>query len=606
MHVPDRTLSFARLRSPRTAIAIAAYLVMAAFGTAGLVTTGWLAEDPSTRNMMLTAVFVIGGTLLFTAAGVLWARIVGRAEGKLRADLLTAALQQPLPALQEQSSGELLDRIDDDTNAISRTFRQTGSAVLRIASDAPMLWIVAGLTWWPAWFIFPALVAGVYFFTRPDLALIKDRKVAEEEAWTAHAAAFEEAISARDDIRTSLGQPFVVRRLAELSAKIHVKFKAVLRVEVAVIGKSGLLLNSLLGGVAVVGAALATGGGLSVAGLVTLFLVTARMVGITAELTNLMPQIQEGFGAITRIRQLLDVAPEPSDGLPVLPGQLSLELRDLNFEYAPRGAGSDPTMTEAMPGHAPMTEAMPGHARMTEAMPGHAPMTEAMPGHAPMTEAMPGHAPTTNESPTDDIDELLAGAGVAAPSATGDHLAASGNVVVQNEVEGKSARSRRKANEVKANAKVTVVIGNPPYDDRAEGRGSWVERGTAASGEEDSSRPILDDFRDPDTARHFHNLKNLYVYFWRWATWKVWESTPQLPDGDAGVVCFITTAGYLAGPGFTGMRRYLREWASEGWVINLTPEGQRPDIPTRIFPGVQQPLAIGLFVRETGTTTAQP
>jgi hypothetical protein len=163
------------------------------------------------------------------------------------------------------------------------------------------------------------------------------------------------------------------------------------------------------------------------------------------------------------------------------------------------------------------------------------------------------------------------------------------------------AESRRQANAVKTKADVTVVIGNPPYRERAESKGGWVE-----SGGSHSEHVILDDFREPDNGRVEYVLKNLYVYFWRWATWKVWESTPQDPDGDGGIVCFISTAGYLKGPGFKGMRRYLRAWASEGWVIDLTPEGQTPDVPTRIFPGVRQPLAIGLFVRTPGKTADLP
>jgi predicted helicase len=167
------------------------------------------------------------------------------------------------------------------------------------------------------------------------------------------------------------------------------------------------------------------------------------------------------------------------------------------------------------------------------------------------------------------------------------------------------AQSRRRANEVKAKANVTVVIGNPPYRERAEGMGGWVEKGSEAHGK--NARGVLEDWRDPDTARHFHNLKNLYVYFWRWATWKVWESTPENPDdGDAGVICFISTSGYVGGPGFSKMREYLRRYATEGWVIDLTPEGQTPDVPTRIFPGVRQPLAIGLFVRKAGAARDVP
>ncbi|MGH8921942.1 MAG: type ISP restriction/modification enzyme, partial [Actinomycetes bacterium] len=124
-----------------------------------------------------------------------------------------------------------------------------------------------------------------------------------------------------------------------------------------------------------------------------------------------------------------------------------------------------------------------------------------------------------------------------------------------------------------------------------------VENGCIELGEH--GRAILEDFFVPGMGRFKAKLKNLYIYFWRWATWKVWESTGFDPDGDAGIVCFISTSGYLTGPAFTGMRDYLRRHASEGWIIDLTPEGQTPDVPTRIFPGVRQPLAIGLFVRAT-------
>jgi predicted helicase len=166
------------------------------------------------------------------------------------------------------------------------------------------------------------------------------------------------------------------------------------------------------------------------------------------------------------------------------------------------------------------------------------------------------------------------------------------------------ATSRRRANEVKAKANATVVISNPPYKELAVDDGSWVQHG----GREHSqlTKAILDDFTNDVPGKFKAKLKNLYVYFWRWATWKVWESTPSQPDGDAGVVCFITTSGYLTGPAFTVMREYIRRHASEGWIIDVTPEGQTPDVPTRIFPGVRQPLAIGIFVRRPDTSDQFP
>ncbi|OSZ59856.1 hypothetical protein OQI_13885 [Streptomyces pharetrae CZA14] len=168
------------------------------------------------------------------------------------------------------------------------------------------------------------------------------------------------------------------------------------------------------------------------------------------------------------------------------------------------------------------------------------------------------------------------------------------------------AASRRKANEIKARANVTVVIGNPPYAELANGTGGWVENGGLELKNKKGNKPILDDWIVPGMGKFTAKLKNLYVFFWRWATWKVWESTPADNDGNLGVIAFITTSGYLTGPAFEGMRAYLRRYASEGWIIDCTPEGQTPDIPTRIFPGVRQPLAIGIFVRQAGTDNATP
>ncbi|RKN10205.1 type ISP restriction/modification enzyme [Streptomyces radicis] len=154
------------------------------------------------------------------------------------------------------------------------------------------------------------------------------------------------------------------------------------------------------------------------------------------------------------------------------------------------------------------------------------------------------------------------------------------------------SESRRRANNVKANIPITVVIANPPYDDKAEDRGGWVEKRA-----DRHEVPLLDAFRYPDNGRYEHVLKNMYVYFWRWATWKVFDAHD---DERHGVVCFITPSGWATGPGGRGMREYLRRTCDEGWIINLSPEGHRSDVSTRPFPGVAQPLAISIFVRRAG------
>lgn len=151
------------------------------------------------------------------------------------------------------------------------------------------------------------------------------------------------------------------------------------------------------------------------------------------------------------------------------------------------------------------------------------------------------------------------------------------------------AAQRREANEVKLKLPIQVCIGNPPYRERSLSLGGWITEGTDSR----TGRPPIDAFRQAGNGRQEFNMANLYAYFWRWATWKVFDSS----GGGPGVVCFITATGYLAGPAFRGMREYLRRESSRGWIINVTPEGKRPPAKNAVF-NIETPVAIALFVRE--------
>ena len=170
--------------------------------------------------------------------------------------------------------------------------------------------------------------------------------------------------------------------------------------------------------------------------------------------------------------------------------------------------------------------------------------------------------------------------------------------------------SRRHANEIKRQEKITVVIGNPPYKDKAKGRGGWIESGSKG----DKTIAPLNEWVPPSdwgVGPHAKHLRNLYVYFWRWATWKVFGDgnpdrvTHRKPDRK-GIVCFISASGFLNGPGFQKMRADLRRDADEIWVIDCSPEGHQPPVSTRIFQGVQQPICIVLALRATDQGTIAP
>ena len=162
--------------------------------------------------------------------------------------------------------------------------------------------------------------------------------------------------------------------------------------------------------------------------------------------------------------------------------------------------------------------------------------------------------------------------------------------------------SRKEANRIKREKPITVVIGNPPYKEKAKGRGGWIEGGS------DVNKKLvapMDRWMAPPewgAGAHAKHLKNLYIYFWRWATLKVfgsgWKAATGYDETDrSGIVCFITVAGFLNGPGFQKMREDLRRDCAAIWVIDCSPEGHQPEVNTRIFEGVQQPVCIVLAAR---------
>jgi hypothetical protein len=175
------------------------------------------------------------------------------------------------------------------------------------------------------------------------------------------------------------------------------------------------------------------------------------------------------------------------------------------------------------------------------------------------------------------------------------------------------AQSRREANRIKRHEAITVVLGNPPYKEKAKGLGGWVEdRGKAL-------RAPLDDWQPPvewGVGAHAKHLRNLYIYFWRWAAWKVFGGDPYRGGTDQtsiddwtkrkGIVCFISVAGFLNGPGFQKMRADLRRDADEIWVIDCTPEGHQPPQASRVFGGVQQTVCIVMASRKADVERTTP
>ena len=330
---PERTVDLRRLRGPTAAWALLASGIAAVGISLGALVAGRLAEEASATLVQLLALCVVGGAVLDTLGRTLWAGAVDRAEGALRADLLDAAMHQPLSALNDQAVGEVLDRVDDDTHEVGTLLRQSAWQAIRTLLASGPLWIVAGTTWWPAFFLFPLAGVAAVAVVRPLLPQVSARKVEEEMAWTDHAAALEEGVAARDDLRASLGQAHVVRRCTEIAAEVHRRFAIVLALEARIGRRTGTLLHGVLAATAVVGVALVAGDRLDTSSLVTLFIVTTTFVGQVDMLARHLPDLQAGFGAVLRLRALLAAEREPVGGASLPAGPLDVRFDDLHFAY---------------------------------------------------------------------------------------------------------------------------------------------------------------------------------------------------------------------------------------------------------------------------------
>lgn len=172
------------------------------------------------------------------------------------------------------------------------------------------------------------------------------------------------------------------------------------------------------------------------------------------------------------------------------------------------------------------------------------------------------------------------------------------------------------ARRAKTEGKILVCLGNPPYDrqqieeddETTQRKGGWVRFGDQVEGgarqEEQGERAILRDFTKPVSKAgagiHIKNLYNDYVYFWRWALWRLFEQ-----QDCGGIVSFITASSYLAGPGFIGMREVMRRTFDDLWVIDLGGDNLGTRKTPNVF-NIQTPVAIAIGIRSTDEQRDEP
>src|SRR3954470_1976214 len=333
--------------APRTAAAGLLMLLWAAGQAAAAALTGAVLVDRSRSAFVLLAVAVVVAVVSDLVLALVAARLTADWSADLRRRLCRRAIGQDIPTLEKTPVGELLDRIDGDVYQVASEFRQSGVRIGQSSCAAVLSTLTAFLVWWPAGVVMAVL--GVLLVVRLSgpLQRIAPAREREEEAWSDLAAVMEEAIHGQDDVRTSLGQAYVLRLYARRASAVMRRGIVVWTASARV---SAIASAAVRGGIAL----LVAGGALA---LVTGHVDGARLTGIwllalaygaTVEMiSRMVSELQYGLGAWQRVQLLLATPQEPEGGRPVPDADLT--VRGLTFTYADavdEGGGRRPALRD--------------------------------------------------------------------------------------------------------------------------------------------------------------------------------------------------------------------------------------------------------------------
>lgn len=150
------------------------------------------------------------------------------------------------------------------------------------------------------------------------------------------------------------------------------------------------------------------------------------------------------------------------------------------------------------------------------------------------------------------------------------------------------AEEANAASNIKQDAPVMVVLGNPPYSYDSENNGEWISSLIREYYQVDGK---------PLGERNPKGLQDDYVKFIRFAQWRIQRT-------GYGVLAFISNNGYLDNPTFRGMRQSLMQTFDDIYILDLHGSSMRkekcPDgsEDKNVF-DIMQGVAIGIFVKRT-------
>src|SRR4051794_11807936 len=315
----------------RTA-AVAVLVVLGAAGQAGAsALTGKVLVDRSRSAFALLVVAVVVAVVTDLVLALLAARLAGDWRGGRRRRLCRVALGQDVPTLGATPVGELLDRIDSDVYQVASELRQSGVRVTQNAATGVLATLTALVLWWPAGVVMAVVATGLVAGLARPLRRIAPQREREEEAWSGLAAVMEESIHGQDDIRTSLGQPYVLRMYARRASEVLARARVVFLASARMSFTASAVIRTVIALLVAGGARAFAAGRVDGARLPGVWLLALAYGATVEHISRMISELQYGLGAWQRVQLLMAAPQEPQGGRPAREGDLV--VRHLTFAY---------------------------------------------------------------------------------------------------------------------------------------------------------------------------------------------------------------------------------------------------------------------------------
>ncbi|HEY6596819.1 MAG TPA: ABC transporter ATP-binding protein [Asanoa sp.] len=332
--------------SPRRAAVVVGLVLLNAIGMSmAAAVAGTVLVHRSVGGFVVLTVALAAAVFSDLSIGLIMARLSADWSADVRRRLCRVVFGQDLPRLDATPVGELLDRIDGDVYQVGSEVRGSGIRVAQSLAIAVVSIATACIVWWPAGVGMLVLAVVLVLSLAKPTTRIAPARTAEEEAWSDLAAVMEEAIHGQDDVRTSLAQPYVLRLYAERSSEILRRGRRVWVMTGKVTTMAAAVMAVGVAAVVVGGAWALVSGRVDGARLTAIWLLVIGYAAVVEHLGRLVPELQNAFGAWTRVVLLRGPPQEPVGGR--RPAAADIAVRNLTFRYpASESAGRPPALVD--------------------------------------------------------------------------------------------------------------------------------------------------------------------------------------------------------------------------------------------------------------------